>query len=398
MAALAAIFTPAFRMRLKRFRVLHAPISWLNRAVLPSLWSTFLALGRHLVPARFWRGPARGWYSDLEDLNRENGRIVLQDQGNPTLPNPSIMLLCRRTQHQQQPWPVFWKKFHNARLIGRSLVQINERREVSIEAVYGKPRLSSDHAWLSWPLSPPLHLEGNWTSVVSRWLPNHTKSPYAHWLLDALPRLALLKEFPPDTRVLVPNEMYPSQVESLELLGLAGRWRRAPETHLRIENFYFSSPPSMIVCYSPYSVQEARALFFPRVNLCSTTPKRFFVRRTSYGRNMINENEVLDFFNRLGWTIIDTAALGFAEQIQWFAGAEAVVAIHGSGTANMIWCSPGCKFIEMFAADYLAGDQEWIAQCVRVDYHFMIFPGDFKLDALIDLTALRNKLASLDLL
>ena len=103
----------------------------------------------------------------------------------------------------------------------------------------------------------------------------------------------------------------------------------------------------------------------------------------------MNEEEVYRFFSELGWAIVDAAALSFAEQIQYFSNAEAVCAIHGSGTANMVWCKPGCKFVELFAADYLAGDQEWIAQCVEVDYSFMMFPSDHKLSAQVDVGELK---------
>jgi hypothetical protein len=387
-------------MRLRRFPLVHLPLAFVNRTLLPGLVRLGASLLRYGIPRRFWFAPPRGWFSDYPELKsgRGEGAIILEEQGNPKLPDPSIILLCKRTQHQQQPWPVFWRHYRNTRLVGNSLVHLNERRELSIDAVYGVPRLPLEPAWTYWPLKGPLRLEGPWTSVVNRWLPNNAKSPYAHWLLDALPRLALLKHFPPEVRVIVSAAMYKSQSESLEILGLKDRFRPTPETHLLIEDFYFSSPPSMIVSYSPYSVESVRSLFLSRIPASSRGPKRFFVRRTSVGRNMLNEEEVLDFFRGLGWTIVDAAALRFSEQVQWFANAEAVCAIHGSGTANMVWCSPGCKFIEMFPADYLAGDQEWIAQCVQVDYHFMIFPCDYKLDAIIDLTVLRDKLAKLNLL
>jgi len=387
-------------MRLRRFPLVHLPLAFLNRTVWPGITAFAAGCLRYLIPRRFWFAPPRGWFSDYQELKKGigEGAIVLEDQGNPKLPDPSIILLCKRTQHQQQPWPVFWRHYRDSRLVGHSLVHVNARRELSIDAVYGPPRLRSDPAWIYCPWKKPLFLEGAWTSVVNRWLPNNIKSPYAHWLLDALPRLALLKHFPPETRIIVPAEMYKSQFESLEILGLKDRLRSTPETHLLIEDFYFSSPPSMIVSYSPYSVECVRALFLPRIPTSARGPRRFFVRRTSVGRNMVNEQEVLDFFRELGWTIVDAAALKFSEQVQWFASAEAVCAIHGSGTANMVWCSPGCKFIEMFPADYLAGDQEWIAQCVNVDYHFMIFPCDYKLDAIIDLAVLRDKLSKLDLL
>ena len=379
--------------------VLHRPLRWAKRSLFPTLWAVYINFLRRIIRSNE-RGPARGTFSDynLVRSGEIQGRIILESQGNPSVPTPSIMLLCRRAQHLEQPWPVLWAHHHNARLLGPSLAHLNARAEISEEAVYSKARLKGNAAWYVSGLTAPVRLAGPWTSIIGQWLRNDGKSPYAHWLLDALPRLALLPEFPPETGILVPPNLFPSQVESLRLLGVWERCRTTPEQHVLVEDFYFSSPPSMIVCYSPYAVEFLRKTFLPMAKNRVETPKRFFIRRTSLGRNMVNEEEVLNYFQQMGWTIVDTAKLGFLEQVHWFAQAEAIFAIHGSGTANMVWCSPGCKFVELFPADYLAGDQEWIAQCVQVEYHFMIFPCDYKLDAIIDLAVLRDKLAKLDLL
>ncbi len=383
---------------LRRLPALHRPLRWLYRSLSRLIQGMAVGILRK-VSRSPERGPARATYSDFKAVRSGEieGRIVLESQGNPQLPEPSIMLLCRRTQHEQQPWPIVWSHHRNARLLGPTLAHLNSRAELSEEAAYGRIRVQNDPAWYASGLSSPVRLSGPWTSVIGQWLRNDGKSPYAHWLLDALPRLALLPEFPPDTRILVPPNLFPAQEESLRLLGVWERCRPTPEQHLLIEDFYFSSPPSMIVCYSPYAVDFLRKTFLPLMTGGVDTPKRFFIRRTSVGRNMINEEEVLEYFRGRGWTIVDTAMLGFLEQVQWFAQAEAICDIHGSGTANMVWCSPGCKFIELFAADYLAGDQEWIAQCVSVEYHFMIFPCDYKLDAHVDLPQVEAKLKELNL-
>lgn len=400
---LQAHLNPAapLRTRLRRLSVLHRPLRWTSRSLFPALRAFYISILRKLVGSSTSsaRGPARGPFSDYKKLGagEVEGRVILESQGNPVLPDPSIILLCRRTQHLQQPWPILWTRHRPARLLGPTLAHLNSRGEISEEAVYGRVRLETDPAWYASGLTPPVKLRGPWTSIIGQWLRNDGKSPYAHWLLDALPRLALLKEFPPETKILVPPNLFPSQVESLQLLGVWERCRPTPEQHLLVEDFYFSSPPSMIVCYSPYSVDFLRKTFLPLANNPAETPKRFFIRRTSFGRNMVNEEEVLEYFRRKGWTVVDTAKLGFLEQIRWFSQAEAIFAIHGSGTANMVWCSPHCRFVEFFAADYLAGDQEWIAQCVDVNYHFMIFPCDYKLDAQVDLSQVEAKLQALNL-
>ncbi len=66
---------------------------------------------------------------------------------------------------------------------------------------------------------------------------------------------------------------------------------------------------------------------------------------------MTNEAEVLEFFEKSGWTIVDLAELGFAQQIAWFAGAEAIAGIHGSGMTNSLWCTRSVIVLNCFATN-----------------------------------------------
>lgn len=349
----------------------------------------------------FWQnrgyGPAAGAYSDLELLQRSNGsvgRIILLDQGAPTVTAESPLVLCGRGQHIQQPFPIFWIRRKNARLIGPSLAHLNESKKISLEAVYGKTYRKFDPAYHFFIQGSPVRLEGPWTSLISRWMPTDSPTAYGHWLCDALPRLAVLKEFPAETRILVPGWRARFQVESLEMLGLLDRCRWTKETDIEVEDYYFSSPPSMICCYSPYAVERMKGMFLPLIDRQKATPKRFFVRRSGTFRNMTNEAEVLEFFEKAGWTIVDLVNLPFAEQVAWFAGAEAVAGIHGSGLNNTLWCSRGCKIIELFGDRFIAGDAEWIAQCTGAEYYSLIFPSDLYFNAIVEMDRVRATLKS----
>jgi len=346
-------------------------------------------------------GPAKGWYSDLELLRIQpgaEGRIILLDQGSPVVLENSPMLLSGRRQHLHQPFPVFWRRCKKARLIGPGLAHINERKQVSIESVTNQLFLKGDPVDRFFIHGNPVQLEGPWTSIVSRWVPLDRPRAYGHWILDALPRLAVLNEFPSQTRILVPGHRVRYQVESMEMLGLADRCRWTRETYLEVEDYYFSSPSSVIVSYSPYAIQCLQKMFLPLIDRRKATPKRFFVRRSGPERNMTNEAEVLEFFERAGWTVVDLVKLSFAEQVAWFAGAEAVAGIHGSGMNNTVWCPRGCKLIELFGDRYLAGDAEWTAQCTGAEYHSLIFPGNHLLSATVDVNRVRATLQSLKLL
>jgi capsular polysaccharide biosynthesis protein len=138
-------------------------------------------------------------------------------------------------------------------------------------------------------------------------------------------------------------------------------------------------------------------MFLPMMGR-KATPKRFFVRRTGLLRNMTNEAEVLEFFEKAGWTIVDFVNVPFAEQVAWFAQAEAIAGIHGSGMTNSLWSRRGCKIIELFGDKYIAGDAEWIAQCTGAEYRPVIFPSDQQLNAIVDLDRVRGALKSAGML
>lgn len=382
--------------------MLARPLKWLNRRVIPAIVAFAWAILRFVFARSRRLGPVNRWYSDLELLQRGSlnvqGRIILLNQGAPVVGPESPMVLCKRGQHLQQPFPVFWIRHRNARLVGPSLAHINARKQVSVEAAYGLPCVRDDPAYQFFIRDESVRLAGPWTSVVSRWMQVDRPQAYGHWLIDALPRLAVLKEFPAETRILVPGHKAQYQVESLEMLGLSNRCRWTEEMQIEVEDYFFTSPPSMIACYSPYTVEAVRTMLLPLRDSRKTAPKRFFVRRSGTTRNITNEAEVLEFFEKAGWTIVDFVDMPFAEQIAWFAGAEAIAGIHGSGMTNSLWSPRGCKIIEMFSDQYIAGDAEWIAQCTGAEYHSLIFPSDSRINAIVELNRLRAVLKSAGLL
>ncbi len=102
---------------------------------------------------------------------------------------------------------IFWSEHSNARLVSESLAFLTPEKNLCVESAY------NEHCWRHDPgsrflhLPPAVKLSGNWTSLVSRWVPNRGGTIYGHWLHDALPRLALLKEFPADTQIIVPPNL-----------------------------------------------------------------------------------------------------------------------------------------------------------------------------------------------
>ena len=178
---------------------------------------------RRVAPKKLRLGPPKGVFSAYGLLRRHevSGEILLERQDFAPIPPEAMRIASGLNQHRHQPWPIFWTRHANARLAGQTLVLMDERKRACLEAMYVEhhPR---DPAFRSVWLPAAVALAGNWTSIISRWT---RTANYYHWFTDALPRLALLDRLPGDTRILVPANLQPFQLDTLRWMGLEERFR-----------------------------------------------------------------------------------------------------------------------------------------------------------------------------
>ena len=85
----------------------------------------------------------------------------------------------------------------------------------------------------------------------------------------------------------------------------------------------------------------------------SNLPKKIFIdssdssQRIKKLRLIINENEVKSFLINKGFESIILGNFHFSDQIKIFNNAEIIIGLHGAGFANMCFCKPGTKIIEI---------------------------------------------------
>ena len=379
---------PALRLSLifwlRRFPRLHR----VTRRISQRIRDLVLGLLRQMIPATVPWGPPKGFFSDYELLRnaKVDGKVLLESQDVPTAAADSLREKSGLKQTHNQPWPIFWTLHPQGRLIAKSLVLLDKQKRLSREGAFG-PAAKTDPAYGNIFLPPPTRLHGNWTSIKSQW-----EEGFCHWFLDGLPRLAILPELPLNTRIIVPSRLAPYQQQTLQWLGLADRIRPTEEKHLLIEHYYFCSLTSMTGCYNPFAVQFLRRSFLPHAKLEYEPPPRFYVRRVGKSRPIDNEHEVLDFFRKRGWAIIDTEQLPLGIQIRLFSQAEMICAPHGAGLTNLLWSPPGCKVLELCASTYLNGIYEGLAECLALQYRYLIFEGDNTFRSRINLEELERAL------
>ena len=101
--------------------------------------------------------------------------------------------------------------------------------------------------------------------------------------------------------------------------------------------------------FRPELLRLAREVMAP-----SRRPTRriFVSRRAARGRRVVEETELLSRLGRIGFEAVAMEELSFEKQLDAMASAEAVVAPHGAGLANMLFCPEGTAVIEIADPTY----------------------------------------------
>jgi hypothetical protein len=381
-----------FRIRVRqafqRFGFLFRPARTLYRNVKPMPREITRSL---IKPTRTFGFP-RGFYSGIELLRSgaREGRVILESQMPPKFEANTLVKLSRLDQDKNQPWPVFWFLEKNAYLSGTTLCLRNDSGRLLAESTFSQTGYKKDPAYAHFATRPDLTLSGNVTSIIGYW----GVRGYFHTMMDAISRLALLPEFPPDTKILVPPlAPRPWWAWFLREMGLLDRCIETTSTAVQIENYYFSAPSSMTGCWNPFAVDFIRKMFLPKATAEGGKPKRFYIVREGFTRAVENDKEVREFFLNRGWALVAPEKLTIPQQIELFSKAEAVVGLHGSALGNLLWCSPGCTVIELNPDNFLAGAFEIVARILNVHHDFIVCPGDHRSHITVDLATLDQKLA-----
>jgi len=207
------------------------------------------------------------------------------------------------------------------------------------------------------------HFEG---SVGSLSIDGHWN--YYHWLFDALPKIHLMRK-----KGISPDKYYGDdtksfQKESLRLLGIHEKDLISPHKHpvISASSLVVTSFPCMSAI-SHWTCEFLQKSFLPH-SKPQNAKKLFISRKNASYRRILNEEELLPFLQREGFTIIQPETLSFTEQISLFQSAEVILAPHGAGLANLVFSKPGTKLIEIFPPRFTCTCYEALAKLIGVEY------------------------------
>jgi tetratricopeptide (TPR) repeat protein/capsular polysaccharide biosynthesis protein len=191
------------------------------------------------------------------------------------------------------------------------------------------------------------------------------RDSFAHWVIDFLPRLWILDQFPEyaEWPLLIDAGLYPQQIESLQALNRSGRplVTLASDTAYEIDRVVqlsdlsgmrrqtyrpFASPSGNEVTVSRHALAYLKHAFAPAATLRRDGPRLYVSRlhQTQF-RRMENEREIEDLLRRRGFEVIYPEQLSFAEQVRLFSEASVLAGAGGSNMINCIFAPRGAQIL-----------------------------------------------------
>jgi capsular polysaccharide biosynthesis protein len=115
-------------------------------------------------------------------------------------------------------------------------------------------------------------------------------------------------------------------------------------------------------------------VLIPPTNVAAVDGHMIYISRNeSSMRRVLNEDELLPGIRDLGFKILNPSTMPLSAQIDAFRNARTVLAPHGAGLTNIVFCRPGATLIEIFPEGGVHGSAFLrIASQLDFNYFFVV--------------------------
>jgi capsular polysaccharide biosynthesis protein len=199
-------------------------------------------------------------------------------------------------------------------------------------------------------------------------------------MIDILPRIEILRRSGVDLNridwFVVNNFDRPFQRETLNLFGIPAAKIIPSDRHsyLQAQELIVTSFPGYLDWVPLETIKFLRQIFLPQIDLAHHRyPELVYISRAqARGRQVINEQEVTNLLQQLGFQTVFLEKMSVLEQVALFAHAKVIVSPHGSGLTNLVFCNPGATVVELFSPHYVRTDYWIISQQLQLKHYYSI--------------------------
>jgi len=186
---------------------------------------------------------------------------------------------------------------------------------------------------------------------------------YWHWLYDVLPRLYLCSEIEDLRKIdffLLPSLTKKFQNETLDLLNIPRNKRLSSEEyrHIKTQKLIVTDHPVVVSGDMSRDIQNIpnwimkwlKSSFIKEDSKENEKINIYIDRKDSlhvHERLITNELEVKKYLLENKFISVNLSDINFKDQLNLFKKAQCVAGLHGAGFANIVFCKPGTKIIEL---------------------------------------------------
>jgi tetratricopeptide (TPR) repeat protein len=186
---------------------------------------------------------------------------------------------------------------------------------------------------------------------------------YYHWLIDYLPRLAVLEHHSElkNLPIYMSERTTQFQWDTLAHIGITrDRIKLIPQNHIALlKNGYIAHIPGrpmllngepvwMAPTTNTFNAQWLREKFLADIPDANEKKRYFISRENAQFRRCINEANLFKYASEYGFEKLFNEGKTFQQQVASYACADAIIGPHGAGFTNMVFAPTGTKIIEMF--------------------------------------------------
>ncbi|MFC4304524.1 glycosyltransferase family 61 protein [Cohnella boryungensis] len=206
-------------------------------------------------------------------------------------------------------------------------------------------------------------------------------SMHYHWVFDVLSRMDLLnKSGIPIDKYVVNGVKAAFQWETLERIGIPKDKLIVCQDQFHLEARRLVVPAAPAIEWGPHHWQiqyiRAELLFKPGLQPSPDFERIYISRSLAAHRKVTNEEQVLGLLAPLGFKCIHLESYSVAEQAVILSSAKVVVAPHGSGLTNLIFCQPGTKVIELLTSNFPVYVFWLLSNHLDLDYYYLFGEGE----------------------
>lgn len=203
------------------------------------------------------------------------------------------------------------------------------------------------------------------------WVTERVYHNHSHWLTAHLPKLLLLKQKGLLGEVILPPERTASMDGSLRMLGLEPNDFRSydPDRPLFVEELTVVGTDR----FRPELLQLVPKAF--AISDADVPHRKVFISRLGASRRrLVNEDEVWLLLEPQGFERVRMEDMTFEEQVALMRETSILVAPHGAGLTNMIFCPKGAQIVEI--ADLSFPNPNFYALASALGHDYWLAPAE----------------------